>query len=58
MAVKYRKPPETHRLKISVSIAPAMLALVDERAREKDFPRSLIIQEALRMYFAESSEKS
>lgn len=49
-----RKPVEEHRLKVSISLSPKMVALLDERAEELDFPRSLIIQMALAEYFAKA----
>lgn len=49
--VARRKPVETHRLKVSISMNPTLLRLVDERAGELDVSRSLIVQLALREYF-------
>jgi predicted transcriptional regulator len=44
-----RRPP---RMSVSVSISPEMVARLDEVADELDLSRSVIIQIALREYFA------
>ena len=47
-----------HKLKVSVSISPQMLAKVDKRAEELELSRSTVIQFALRHYldWVESSD--
>lgn len=41
-----------YKLKISISISPALLAKLDRRAEELELPRSTVIQIALREYLA------